>query len=156
MPVRKRHPSSFQRSPAPEVRRALSPFKTAYRYSAAKFRRLSKRPFPHTSGDRGRRSAGRAPRDGGNAPHSRSFQFKLLLDSGARFCVATVFNVGGNKAAHIYRRTMEGDGAGSYFGCNRTAPHPPTPRLSVWRDLRSPSPDVSRKSQSLRLRTPGA
>ena len=31
---------------------------------------------PHTGGDRGRRSAGRAPRDGGNAPHSRSFYFR--------------------------------------------------------------------------------
>src|SRR5262249_4761265 len=30
----------------------------------------------HTSGDRGRRrSAGRAPRDGGNAPHSRCLHF---------------------------------------------------------------------------------
>ena len=56
----------------------------------------------HTGGDRGRRSAGRSPRDGGNAPHSRYFEF------------------GTNRPSRYYR----GDG--------RPSPHPPDdPSASV-------------------------
>ena len=48
---------------------------------------------------------------------------------------------------------------GSYWWDDRMAPHPPTPSLSVWRDLRIPIPrclpQVLLREMSLSSRTPG-
>jgi hypothetical protein len=44
---------------------------------ATRFRHFLKRLFIHTGGDRGRRSAERAPRDGGKAPHLALFLERL-------------------------------------------------------------------------------
>src|SRR5262249_48543453 len=63
------------------------------------------------------------------APRQRRFHLSITANSA---------DVGGNRAAHIYRRTMECDDL-RLVG-DRMAPHPPTPRLSVWRDLRIPIP----------------
>jgi hypothetical protein len=81
-------------------------------------------------------------------PRTRAISdYNLLLPQAPALPGRPPFNVGRNKAAHIYRRTMERDSAGSYCRHNRTAP---IPRHPVFRfgELRVPIPRLSRASRS--------
>jgi hypothetical protein len=98
----------------------------------------------HTGGDRGRRSAGRAPRDGGNAPHSRCFNFQFAFDVSADFHVGFPLKLAGI-GPHTYTDVQwNATRLGSYVGAIRRTERPTSPDTPAFRFLLtcgSPSPD---------------